>query len=186
MTIRKSAIDPFEVNHLCPSITHSSPSFAARVRNCVGIGAGRIRLGHGEGAAEVAREQRMQPAVLLLGRARHREDLGVAGVGSRVAEGQRRDRRGAEDLVHETQTDLSQALAAELRRQVRGPQPPRLDLLLQRRERSPPGHRCPSSCQIASSGQISRRTKSAIQSSCSWKSVSVEKSQLMTGPFGRG
>ena len=44
----------------------------------------------------------------------------------------------------------------------------------------------PSSRQIVSSGQISRRTNSFIQSSCTWKSGSVLKSQLMRcRPFGR-
>ena len=36
ITIRKSAIEPFEENHLSPSITQSSPSRTARVRSCVG------------------------------------------------------------------------------------------------------------------------------------------------------
>jgi hypothetical protein len=35
--------------------------------------------------------------------------------------------------VHEAELDLAEALAAELGRQVRGPQPAALDLLLQRR-----------------------------------------------------
>ena len=36
ITIRKSATDPLEVNHLCPLITHSSPSRTADVFNSVG------------------------------------------------------------------------------------------------------------------------------------------------------
>ena len=36
ITIRKSAIEPFEENHLWPSITHSSPSRTARVASSVG------------------------------------------------------------------------------------------------------------------------------------------------------
>ena len=36
ITIRKSATDPLEVNHLCPLITHSSPSRTADVCNSVG------------------------------------------------------------------------------------------------------------------------------------------------------
>ena len=36
MVIRKSARDPFEVNHLWPLITHSSPSRRARVRISLG------------------------------------------------------------------------------------------------------------------------------------------------------
>ena len=72
----------------------------------------------------------------------HREDLGVAGVRRLVAEHRRRERRRAEDLVHEAELDLAEALAAELGRQVRRPQPALLDLLLAAarwRARSPPG-----------------------------------------------
>ena len=36
ITIRKSATDPLDVNHLCPLITHSSPSRTADVANSVG------------------------------------------------------------------------------------------------------------------------------------------------------
>src|SRR5689334_2466846 len=77
----------------------------------------------------------MQPAILLLGRAREREDLRVAGVGRGVAERHRSDRRRPEDLVHEPESKLAHALAAQLGRQVRGPQSALFDLLLQRRDR---------------------------------------------------
>ena len=82
---------------------------------------------------QVAGQQRVQPAVLLLGRAGQREDLRVARVGRLVAERDGRERRRAEDLVHQPELDLAEALAAELGVEVRGPQPARLDLLLQRR-----------------------------------------------------
>jgi hypothetical protein len=36
MTMRKSATDPFDVNHLCPLITYSSPTRSARVESSVG------------------------------------------------------------------------------------------------------------------------------------------------------
>jgi hypothetical protein len=36
MTMRKSAADPFDVNHLWPLMTHSSPSRTARVSSNVG------------------------------------------------------------------------------------------------------------------------------------------------------
>jgi hypothetical protein len=36
ITTRKSATDAFDVNHLWPLITHSSPSRTARVRSSVG------------------------------------------------------------------------------------------------------------------------------------------------------
>ena len=136
ITIRKSAIEALEENHLRPSITHSSPSRTARVAELRGIRARRVRLGHAEGAAQVAGEQGVQPAVLLLRRAGQREDLRVAGVGRGVAEGERRDRRGAEDLVHQPQAHLPHALAAELGWQVSRPQAALLDLLLQRCDRA--------------------------------------------------
>ena len=74
----------------------------------------------------------MQVALLLFRRAREREDLGVARVGGRVAERERRDRGRAEDLVHEAELELPEALPAELGIEVRGPQPLRPDLLAQR------------------------------------------------------
>jgi hypothetical protein len=36
MTMRKSLVDAFDANHLCPLITHSSPSRTARVVRSVG------------------------------------------------------------------------------------------------------------------------------------------------------
>ena len=36
ITSRMSAIEPFDVNHLCPLMTHSSPSRSARVFSSVG------------------------------------------------------------------------------------------------------------------------------------------------------
>jgi hypothetical protein len=78
----------------------------------------------------------MKPPLLLVLRPRDGEDLRVAGVGCVVAEHERRVRRRAEDLVHETEPDLAEALPAQVRRQVRRPQPARLDLLLQGRDRA--------------------------------------------------
>ena len=98
-----------------------------------GVRARRLRLGHREGAADLAGEHRVQPALLLLVGAREREDLAVARVGRLAAEHGRRVDRGPEDLVHQPELDLAEALAAELGREVRGPQAALLDLLLQRR-----------------------------------------------------
>ena len=135
MTIRKSAIEPLEENHLCPSSTHPSPSRTARVFSCVGSEPG-------VSGSVMLKALRRSPASsgcsqrsFCSSRAGHREDLRVAGVGRGVAEGQRRDRRAAEDLVHQPEAHLAHALTAELGRQVRGPQPALLDLLLQRRDR---------------------------------------------------
>ena len=77
----------------------------------------------------------MQPLLLLVLRAGQREDLGVARVGRRVAEHDGRERRRPEDLVHQAELDLAEALAAELGVQVRGPQAALAHLLLQRRDR---------------------------------------------------
>ena len=108
------------------AVTHRARPQQRRVR------AG-VRLGHREGRLEVAAEQRLQVALLLLGRPGEREDLAVAGVRRLVAEGVRRERAGAEDLVHQPELHLAEALAAELRIEVRRPQPALLDLLLERR-----------------------------------------------------
>ena len=130
MTMRKSATEAFVENHLWPSMTHSPVALVehgARLERRR-VGAGDAGLGHRERRAQVAGEQRVQPAVLLLLGAGERDELGVAGVRRLVAERARRVRRRAEDLVHEPELDLAEALAAELGRQVRGPQPARADL----------------------------------------------------------
>ena len=134
MTIRKSARDALELNHLCPLMTYSSPSRTARVWISRRVRPGDAGLGHRERRAQLAGEQRVAVVALLLRRAGDRDDLAVAGVRRLVAEHRRRDRRRAEDLVHQRELDLAEALAAELGRQVRGPQPALLDLLLQRPE----------------------------------------------------
>jgi hypothetical protein len=96
------------------------------------IRSGGVGLGHAERRFQVAGQERMQVALLLLRGAAHREDLGVATVRRGVSEHQRRQGAGTEDLVHQPELDLTVALAAELGIQVRGPQPLLLDLLLQR------------------------------------------------------
>src|SRR6476646_7554585 len=76
----------------------------------------------------------MQVALLLLLAAGQRQDLRVAGVGRGVAERQRRDRAGAEDLVHQPELDLAEPLAAQLGIEVRRPQPTLANLLGERRD----------------------------------------------------
>ena len=100
------------------------------------IRAGGVGLGHAERRLQVPGQQRMQVALLLLLAAGQREDLRVAGVGRRVAERQRRDRAGAEDLVHQPELDLAEPLAAELGIEVRRPQAALADLLGERRDRA--------------------------------------------------
>ena len=55
-----------------------------------GVARGHVWFGHGEGGSDIAREQRGQPLLLLLGAAEHVQDLHVAGVGCRAV-----DRLGA-------------------------------------------------------------------------------------------
>ena len=98
-----------------------------------GVGAGSVGLGHGESRAQLAGQQRFHPALLLLLVAADGQQFGVARVGGVVAEDGRRDRRPAQYLVHQPQLHLTKALAPQLRVEVAGPQPPVLDLLLQRR-----------------------------------------------------
>ena len=62
------------------------------------VGAGDVGLGHREGRADLALEQRFEPAVLLLVGAELVQDLHVARVGGRAVAGLRGDRRAAEDL----------------------------------------------------------------------------------------
>ena len=96
---------------------------------------GGVRLGHRERRADVAGQQRLEPALLLLGRAGEREDLRVPRVRRGVAERQRRDDARAEDLVQQAELDLAVALPAELGRQVGGPQAAGADLVLERLDR---------------------------------------------------
>src|SRR5262249_37547515 len=86
------------------------------------IRAGRLRLGHRESRPQLAVEERIEPALYLPGRSREREDLAVARVGSLAAEDVRRVDAGAEDLVHQAELHLPEALTPELGREVRRPQ----------------------------------------------------------------
>ena len=114
------------VEHVAVAVADRTARELRRVR------AGRGGLGHRERRAELPGEQRLQPALLLLGSAGEGEDLAVARVGRLAAEHRRGVDRRAEDLVHQPELDLAEALAAELGREVRGPQPALLDRRLQR------------------------------------------------------
>ncbi len=134
ITMRKSATDPLEVNHLCPLITHSSPSRTAVVAIRVGSAPGP-GLGHGERTAELALEQGLEPSRALLvapvGLDPHRQQLGVARVRRVVAEDDRCQETASQHLVQQAQPDLAEAHAPELGWQVGGPQALALHLLLQ-------------------------------------------------------
>src|SRR5437868_1005895 len=85
----------------------------------------------------------MQIALLLLLASGQRQDLRVAGVRRGVAERQRRDRAGAEDLMHQPELDLAESghrrrsrWSAELGIEVSRPQAALADLLGERRDRA--------------------------------------------------
>src|SRR5207237_10293706 len=63
------------------------------------IGPRDLRLGHREERADLARDERAEPARLLLGRPELVEDLGVAGVRRLAAERARRHQAAADALV---------------------------------------------------------------------------------------
>ena len=58
ITIAKAAPSAPDENHLCPSITHSSPSRTARVRSVRRVGARDLGLGHREERANLAGDER--------------------------------------------------------------------------------------------------------------------------------
>jgi hypothetical protein len=84
----------------------------------------------------VTRPFRTGSRTLLIARSGQRQDLGIARIGRRVPERQRRDRRRAQDLVHQAELDLAEALSSELGIEVRRPQALPLDLVLERPQRN--------------------------------------------------
>ena len=120
-----------EENHLCPSITHSSPSSTAVVQpRRVGIGEDPV-AGHQEERARRPVHERLQEALLLLLRAEEVEDLAVAGVGRLAVEDELRPRAAPDLLVQQRVLDEAGAAAARLVRQVRRPDPRSLRLRAQ-------------------------------------------------------
>ena len=81
--------------------------------------------------------------------------------------------------MHQAELDLAEALAAELGRQVRGPQPALLDLLLERRDRALEAVLAELVEDASRAARSPRARTSRIQSSCSWNSGSVEKSHAI-------
>jgi hypothetical protein len=90
------------------------------------VGAGHLRLGHREERADLAGDQRHQPALALLLGAELVEDLGVARVGSLAAEDQRRPVASPDDLVQVGVGKEAEAGPARLGADERRPQPGRL------------------------------------------------------------
>ena len=77
-------------------MTQSSPSSSARVATFLASDEATLRFGHGIGRADLAVQQRLQPLLLLLGRADLLQHFHVAGVGRRAVERLRRQRLLAE------------------------------------------------------------------------------------------
>ena len=96
-----------------------------------GIRARNLGLGHREAGADLAREQRLEPALLLLGRAELGEDLHVAGVRSGAVEGARRQRAAAHDLAERRVLEIGQTRAVLRVGQEEVPEPERLRLALE-------------------------------------------------------
>ena len=82
-----------------------------------GLDVGRVRgrhlgLGHGEGRADLALQQRLQVLLLELGAGVALEHLHVAGVGRRAVEGLGGDGRAAHDLAERRVFEIGEAGAA--------------------------------------------------------------------------
>ena len=91
MTMRNDAVLAFDEKNFQPLMTHSSPSLDGAGLEHRRVGAG-VGLGHRVAGEDLAVEQRLEVALLLLGRAVVGDDLGVAGVGRLAAEHDRRPR----------------------------------------------------------------------------------------------
>ena len=70
--IRQCGCSAPEIHHLRPLSTYSSPSRSIAQRDVGRVRGGDVGLGHRERRADLAVEQRAQPALLLLGRAEQR------------------------------------------------------------------------------------------------------------------
>ena len=101
------------------------------------VGACNVGLGHGEERAGASRDERLEEALVLIGRPELVQDLGVAGVGSLAAEDQLGPVRAADLLVHARVVEEAVSRPSGLGRHVRRPEarrarvvPQRLDQLL--------------------------------------------------------
>ena len=97
------------------------------------IRAGRVGLGHRERRANLTLRAAGRASAPSARRCRRARGSRCSRVGRLAAEDRWRVDRRAEDLVHQPELDLSEPLATELRREVRRPQAPLLDPLLERR-----------------------------------------------------
>ena len=109
-----------------------APALGPGQHHAGGVGArARRRLGHDDGGADPAVDDRLQPALLLLGRADLLQHQHVAVVGCSAVAGHRPEARAAQLLVDHRHADRPQALAAALPRHLRRPQATRPRLLAQ-------------------------------------------------------
>ena len=136
MTTRMSATEPLVVYHLWPLMIHSPPSLTARVlsnRGSLPAVSGSVIekperiVPSSSGWSQRSRMYSWFAGHLHAGG----EQFGVAAVGRVVAEDDRAVGRLAEDLVHQSEAHLSEAHAAEIRGQVRGPESALANLVLQ-------------------------------------------------------
>ena len=105
------------------------------------IGRGHIRFGHGEGRADFAVEQGLQPAFVLLRRGEHMQQLHVAGVRGVAVEYLRRPTDAAHDLCQRRVLEIAQAAARLVSVQRREKQVPQPLFLRQRFQVTHEGHR---------------------------------------------
>ena len=103
----------------------------ARATQARRVGARGLRLGHREAGADVAVEQRLEPALLLLLGAVLGEDLHVAGVGRRAVEDHRRDAAAAHQLAEHPVLPVGQPGAESSSGRNRFQSPSRLRALAQ-------------------------------------------------------
>ena len=96
-----------------------------------GIRARDLGLGHREARADLARQQRLEPALLLLGRPELREDLHVAGVRGGAVEGARGQRAAAHDLAERGVLEVGEPGAVLRVGQEEVPEAERLRLALE-------------------------------------------------------
>ena len=123
MTIPNPAPSAPDENHLCPSITHSSPSSTARV--CSPVGSEPETSG-----SVIEKNDRVSPStsgaqepLLLLVRPEHVEDLAVARVGRLAVEDELGPEAAPDLLVQVGVVEEPFAAAAGLGREVRRPEP---------------------------------------------------------------
>ena len=88
-----------------------------------GVGAGLVRLGHGEAGLHGPGDQGLEPLLLLLGGSVLDQDLLIAGVRRQDAEDGVRVGAPGQDLVHVGQLQEADAHAAVLLREMRCPEP---------------------------------------------------------------